>query len=75
MAVELADTMADGWQAWLDWQRFIWPDNHTEIKAVEADRGSYLGYVRLVARRRADAQLEEPIASIPAQYTKKPLLR
>ncbi len=75
MAVELADTMPDGWQSWLDWQRTICPDNHTEIKAVEADRGSHLGYVRLVGRRRIEAQLEEPIVSIPAQYSKKPLLR
>jgi cyclopropane fatty-acyl-phospholipid synthase-like methyltransferase len=75
MAVELADTMPEGWQAWLDWQRNIAPDNHSEIKAMEADQGSYFGYARLVARRRADAKLEEPIVSIPSQYTKKPLLR
>ena len=75
MAVELADTMPEGWQAWLEWQRTICPDNHTEIKAVEADRGTYLGYVRLVSRRRVEAHLEEPMVSIPAQYTKKPLLR
>ena len=73
MAIELADTMPDGWQAWLDWLRTVSPDNHTEIEAVEADRGAYLGYVRLVGRRR-EAQLEEPIVSIPAQYTNKPLL-
>ena len=75
MAVELADTMPDGWRAWLDWQQSICPDNHKEIKALEADRGRYLAYVRLVGRRRADVQLEEPIVSMPAQYTKKPLLR
>ncbi len=75
MAVELADAMPDGWQAWLDWLRTIYPDNGTEIKAVEADRGSYLGYVRLIGRRRAEAHLESPIVSIPTQYTKKPLLR
>ena len=75
MAVELADTMPEGWHAWLEWQRTICPDNHTEIKAVEADRGSYLGYVRVVGRRRVEAKLEESTVSIPAQYTKKPLLR
>ena len=73
--VELADAMTDGWQAWLDWHRTICPDNQTEIKAVEADRGRYLGYVRLVGRRRIGAKLEEPIVSLPAQYTKLPLLR
>ena len=42
------------------------------LKLIVAD---YLGYVRLVGRRRAEANLEEPIVSIPKQYTKKPLLR
>jgi cyclopropane fatty-acyl-phospholipid synthase-like methyltransferase len=74
LAVELADTMPDGWQAWLDWQRATCPDNHTEIKAVEADRGSYLGYVRALGRRVLEARLEEPIVSMPSQYVKKPLL-
>ena len=46
-----------------------------EIKALEADRGSYLGYVRLVGRRRHQAILADLIVSLPAQYTKKPLLR
>lgn len=73
--VEVADTMPDGWRAWLDWQRTLYPDNVTEIQAVEADRGSTLGYVRLVAHRRRDARLEEPIESIPADYVKRPLLR
>jgi cyclopropane fatty-acyl-phospholipid synthase-like methyltransferase len=75
MAIELADTLSDGWQAWLDWQRAICPENHTEINAVEADRGRYLGYVRLVGRRRGEAKLEEPVLSMPAQYTKVPLFR
>jgi hypothetical protein len=75
MDIDLADTMPDGWQLWLDWHRVVAPDNEAEIKALEADRGNYLGYVRLVGRRRAEANLEEPIVSIPKQYTKKPLLR
>ncbi len=42
--------------------------------------GRYLGYVRLVGRRRGEAKLEEycwpdTLRSLPAQYTKKPLLR
>jgi cyclopropane fatty-acyl-phospholipid synthase-like methyltransferase len=73
--IELADTLADGWQLWRDWHRAIAPDNAAEIQALEADRGSYLGYVRLVGRRRAGLQLEEPIVSVPAQYSKRPLLR
>jgi SAM-dependent methyltransferase len=75
LAVEQADTLPDGWQLWLDWQRVICPNNATELAAVEADRGRYLGYVRVVGRRRAEAKLEEPIVSIPTQYAKAPLLR
>ena len=80
MDVELADTMPDGWQCWLDWQHAVAQDNATEIKALEADGGRYIGYVRLVARRRAEAKLEEycwpdTMRSLPSQYEKKPLLR
>ena len=75
VTIELADTMSGGWEAWLQWQRAAAPDNATEIAALEADRGRYLGYIRLVGRRRAEARLEEPVGSIPAQYTRRPLLR
>ncbi len=75
VAVEHADTMMDGWQAWLDWQRAVSPDNAIEIVALQADKGRHLGYVRLVGRRRSDAKLEDPIASIPSHYVAKPLLR
>ena len=75
MDVELAETMPDGWKLWLDWQRTIAPDNVTEIKAIEADAGRYLGYARLVGHRRVEAKLEELITSVPTQYAKKPLLR
>lgn len=62
-------------QAWLAWQRIIAPDNAVEIQALEADRGELLGYVRAVGRRRPDAELEEPIISVPTRYENKPLLR
>jgi cyclopropane fatty-acyl-phospholipid synthase-like methyltransferase len=75
VTIELADAMSEGWQAWLEWQRAVAPDNVTEIQAVEADRGRYMGYVRVVGRRRADARLEDPIVSIPTRYTREPLLR
>jgi SAM-dependent methyltransferase len=72
--IELADSMPDGWQVWLDWHRTGFPNNHPEIQALEADRGRYLGYVRLVGRR-GQTKLGEHIVSVPTQYTKKPLLR
>jgi SAM-dependent methyltransferase len=80
MDVELADTMPNGWQFWLDWQKAVAPENAVEIKAVEADAGGYLAYVRLVGRRRGQATLQEycwpdTMRSIPIQYTKQPLLR
>lgn len=69
-----ADTMADGWQRWLDWLHLVAPDNTVEIEALEADRGAYLGYVRVVAQRTAMA-LDDPPSSLPAAYEKRPLLR
>jgi hypothetical protein len=73
--MERADTLPDGWQYSLAWLRLIAPDNATEIRALEADAGSHLGYVRVVGRRRAEAPLQEPVNSIPMQYEQKPLLR
>jgi SAM-dependent methyltransferase len=73
--IELADTMPNGWRHWLDWQRAMAPDNEAEIKALEADRGECLGYVRVVGRLKTGIKLSEPITSIPTQYRKIPLLR
>jgi cyclopropane fatty-acyl-phospholipid synthase-like methyltransferase len=73
--VELADTMPDGWAVWRDWLHAASPDNITELDALDADRGSYLGYVRAVCRRRSGVKLDEPIVAIPSEYTKRPLLR
>jgi len=72
--IDVADTMPDGWQRWLDWHRAIAPNNREEIQALETDQGRYLGYVRLVGRRRADALLADPIVSVPVEYKKTPLL-
>ncbi len=66
--------MPDGWMTWLDWQRAIAPDNAAEITALEADRGRYLGYVRVVGRR-TEMALDDPFVRIPPDYTKAPLLR
>jgi cyclopropane fatty-acyl-phospholipid synthase-like methyltransferase len=73
--IALADTLPEGWRFWREWLTMVAPDNAVEIRALEADRGSYLGYVRLVGRRRADARLDEPIVSVPGEYARKPLLR
>jgi SAM-dependent methyltransferase len=78
--IDVADAMADGWKYWLEWHRAVAPGNATEIRAVEEDAGKYLGYVRVIGRRRADAKLEEycwpdTMRSFPVDYTRKPLLR
>jgi hypothetical protein len=75
MDVTSADALPDGWRLWVEWLELIAPENLTEIQALEADSGRHLGYVRVVGRRRPEAQLSEPIVSVPTQYAKKPLLR
>jgi len=75
MDIVVADTMPDGWERWLDWHRVIAPNNEAEINALEADRGDYLGYVRLVGRRQRGVELTDLNLSLPVQYTKQPLLR
>ena len=73
--IAVADTLPDGWQFWLDWLQLVAPTNEKEIRALEADAGRHFGYVRAVGRRRAEAQLFDPLMSVPVEYTKKPLLR
>ncbi|MBI3870273.1 MAG: class I SAM-dependent methyltransferase [Verrucomicrobia bacterium] len=75
LEVESADTMAEGWRLWLDWLRLIAPENQLEISTIDADRGRSLGYVRAVGRRRGNISLDDPVASLPTQYVKRPLLR
>jgi ubiquinone/menaquinone biosynthesis C-methylase UbiE len=72
--VEVSDSLPDGWQFWLNWHKTACPENVTEISALEADRGEYLGYVRTVGRRNSQA-LAQPITSIPSEYKRQPLLR
>jgi hypothetical protein len=67
--------MPDGWKLWLEWHKTVAPDNHGEMQILEADRGQNLTYNRVVARRRPDVGLEDPIISIPANYVRHPLLR
>ena len=73
--IERADTMPDGWQRWLEWQRTIAPDNAVEINAVEADGGRNLGYFRVVGRRRPGVELADLVVSLPVDYKPAPLLR
>ena len=73
--VTTADTMPDGWRLWLDWHRVVAPHNTPEIDALEADRGEYIGYVRVAARRAEVVQLDEPITSVPTEYRRTQMLK
>ena len=73
--IAVADTLPDGWRFWLDWLKLVAPTNEKEIRALEADAGRHFGYVRAVGRRRAEAQLFDPLMSLPVEYSKQPLLR
>ena len=57
-----------------DWHLAIAPDNAAKMGALEAHQGEYLGFVRMVGRRRGGGW-EEPIVSLPQQYTRQSLLR
>jgi len=78
--IEVAETMPEGWRVWLDWHKTAHPTNKPEIETLEADRGQYLGYIRMVGRRRENVKLEDycwpdTMKSFPMDYEKKPLLR
>jgi SAM-dependent methyltransferase len=78
--VELADTMPDGAALWLDWYRAAHPDARDYMETLHVDGGEYLGYIRMVARRRDGVCLEEycwpdGLRSLPFQYDRKPFLR
>ena len=73
--VEVADDLLGGWRLWADWVRLVAPDNAVELRALEADAGRTLGYVRAVGRRRADVTPDEPIVTVPTEYAERPVLR
>ena len=53
VGIDVADTLPDGWRLWLDWLKLVAPENVTEIRALEADSGSHLGYVRVTRLKGA----------------------
>lgn len=73
--VAVADTLPDGWRYWRDWLQLVAPENEGEIRALEADAGRYLGYVRVVGHRRKHAPVFDPHLTVPPSYAAKPLLR
>jgi cyclopropane fatty-acyl-phospholipid synthase-like methyltransferase len=78
--IAVADSMAEGWKLWSQWQRAAWPDNKAEIEMVEADAGRNLTYIRLVGKRREGVQLvdycwPDTMRSMPQKYEKTALTR
>jgi len=73
--VKVAESMADGWQFWLKWQKVVAPENAVEIRAIEKDAGRHMGYVRVIAERRSDARLEDELRSIATEYKARPVTR
>jgi len=59
--VEVADTMPDGIGAWLQWNkaRLAAGDEResvkTDIRVMEADRGEFIGFVRMIGRRKQES--------------------
>jgi SAM-dependent methyltransferase len=57
--VEIADTLPDGWQLWLQWKKARRaagdesPSLENDIKVMEEDRGQYMGFIRMIAERKA----------------------
>ena len=54
--IEVAEAMPDGWGLWLQWERAVdaagGKQFPSDIQVLEADGGRYLGFVRMVARRK-----------------------
>jgi SAM-dependent methyltransferase len=78
--IESAESMDNGWKFWSYWHRNTWPDNTTEIAALEEDAGRYLTYMRVIGQRAADVKLEDyawpdTVRSMPGRYEKKQMLR
>ena len=65
---------------WLAWHKSGFLDNEAEIRTLEADRGEYVAYIRVVGCRQGEKKLQDycwpdTMRSAPQPYTKKPLLR
>ncbi len=54
--IETAGAVSDGGRLWLQWEKAQFADGRrkatdADVKTLEADRGRYLGFVRMVGRR------------------------
>jgi SAM-dependent methyltransferase len=57
--IQRADLLPEGWKLWLQWKTTRRaagddsPELESDIKVLEADRGQYMGFIRLVAEQKA----------------------
>ena len=71
--IELADAMPNGFHCWSEWNLAYDDLADWYSKMLEEDQGEYLGYVRMVARRKPDVALDEhcwpdTLRSLPVTY-------
>jgi hypothetical protein len=56
--VELVEKMPDCWKLWLEWKKARVaagddsPSLQSDIQVLEADQGRYMGFIRMIARRK-----------------------
>jgi SAM-dependent methyltransferase len=58
--LEWSDEMKDGWQHWLQWSKAIDASDWYQ-QMLEGDAGQYLGYLGMVARKRAGGAPFRPL--------------
>jgi cyclopropane fatty-acyl-phospholipid synthase-like methyltransferase len=57
--IEVAATMPDGWKVWLQWEKArLAAASSTEalqsdISVLEADKGEFMGFIKMIARRKS----------------------
>lgn len=74
-----ADYIADGWQLWLEWAEAT-DASDWYLQTLRTDRGRYLGYAGVIARRVDGPALAEyawpsTLRSVPTPYQRHPVLR
>ena len=74
VSVERADTMPDGWRAWLEWQRTVAPDNSIEIRRSRPIAASISVTCARSLAGGPEVRLDDP-QSVPSRYSRRPLLR
>ena len=76
--VEIADTMSDGIGLWQQWADAMGDCSQWYLDTLAADGGNYLGYIRMVGRRKEGIEFEDycwpdTLRSWPVKYESKPL--